>query len=192
MRTTHTVRSRAFTLIELLVVIAIIAILIGLLLPAVQKVREAAARVKCFNNMKQQGLALHNYQNDFGNFGIAFEYTRVTNDGRQRYSKTHIPPLLPYFEQANLQARYNFNLPWDSTATSAQYPISNYQLRLTDIRILECPSVPVSRPNKGINDYPVAIAVAPGPSGNIALNGLGMTPAQAFSAPGRGFWQHPY
>src|SRR5262245_54027483 len=91
----------AFTLIELLVVIAIIAVLIGLLLPAVQKVREAGARAKCQNNLKQFGLAFHNYESNYGRWPASYTLT-VSPLNAHSWG----PFLLPFIEQDPLYRQY--------------------------------------------------------------------------------------
>jgi len=116
---------RGFTLIELLVVIAIIAILIGLLLPAVQKVREAAARMQCTNNLKQLALAAHSYHDANNGLPPARDAMNLS---------THVF-LLPYIEQDNLFRQIDLNSQYNSA--------SNAVARATPVKTFICPSDPV-------------------------------------------------
>lgn len=133
-------RSMGFTLIELLVVIAIIAVLIALLLPAVQQAREAARRSQCKNNMKQMGLAIHNYLN------ISNYYPQPVADGSCHLSHWgFIPQLLPMMDQAPL---YNIWNPNDGYSCANQAP-----LRAAYIPSLACPSDPGSGSNNDFAPY---------------------------------------
>ena len=103
-------KRKAFTLIELLVVIAIIAILIALLLPAVQQAREAARRTQCKNNLKQIGLALHNYHDTFNQFPYGNGNSGLNAGGGERWGHSQWVSLLPYVEQSAMYNRWDFNV----------------------------------------------------------------------------------
>src|SRR5687768_13923726 len=180
-------RRPAFTLIELLVVIAIIAILIGLLLPAVQKVREAAARTQCQNHLKQIGLAAHNYESTNG-FLPPFQHTKTftLTDGSTvtRTSNGSIFALiLPYVEQANKYNLFNFDYDVNSdTWIGAPLPSpgasTNGPARAQDVPFYLCPSDPASATYSA---WP-----APGASGRLSYRGSHGAFANAQSGDGRG------
>jgi prepilin-type N-terminal cleavage/methylation domain-containing protein len=131
--TNHPSPRRAFTLIELLVVIAIIAMLIAIILPAIQGARTATRRVSCQNKMRQTGLAIHRYTEVKGMFPPAAYVYRYTLNGSNNSFIRHglIPFLLPYMEQTTIAAQYNFDQLYSSTG--------NRKARETKIPLLLCP-----------------------------------------------------
>lgn len=139
--------ARGFTLIELLVVIAIIAIVVALLLPAVQQAREAARRTQCKNNLKQMGIAMHNYHDTAKTLPPGYLFTKGSvweTIGGPTIS------LMPYFEQANLQKLIDKNKPW-----YAQRP----DAARTVVSLFLCPSDPTPSTimEPGVAGYPVGV-----------------------------------
>ena len=143
-------RRPAFTLIELLVVIAIIAVLIGLLLPAVQKVREAANKTTCSNNLKQLGLAAHAYESAYKKIPPSFVVNIDASAGKPGtpgYPYTGIVHawtinFLPFIEQNALYAQYNLSFPWFSSPTTVPGTPDNQVPLRTPVKMFVCPSAP--------------------------------------------------
>lgn len=165
--------SKGFTLIELLVVIAIIAILIALLLPAVQQAREAARRTQCRNNMKQLGLAMHNYHDVAGMFPpspVCGPLASVGGAVETWNAWSGMAMLLPYIDQAPLYNQLNFNYRWG--LIDATNGVNNGNLIRTSIPGFTCPSDPGSSANYTADMGPVSYGFSAGPASDWSVGSL--------------------
>jgi prepilin-type N-terminal cleavage/methylation domain-containing protein len=164
-------KRRGFTLIELLVVIAIIAILIGLLVPAVQKVRESASRAQCSNNLKQLGLAAHQYHDAHHHLPPSMGYTPLVTNGVWGHHFFH---LLPYLEQGNVYEHARGSVPFTTGRITIYWP-GNNSVYSQSVATFLCPSDPSVGPGGvvtlngiswGASSYAVNSRVSAGPPGD--------------------------
>jgi prepilin-type N-terminal cleavage/methylation domain-containing protein/prepilin-type processing-associated H-X9-DG protein len=195
MRRTNTGRRRrGFTLIELLVVIAIIAVLIGLLLPAVQKVREAAARMKCSNNLKQMGLALHNFHDQMGAFPPALGsmtdpnrmstnfYAPLTSGTTPVRGQSWMSLIMPFIEQGNTYNQLPLSMPDVTAGAAFNIPVND--LGAKPVVPYVCPSDP-----RGAKSFSGGTFGAGGVAYYAAVGGVDNWAAEWPVAYGMIFWR---
>ena len=173
------IRRRGFTLIELLVVIAIIAVLIGLLLPAVQQAREAARRAQCKNNLKQMGLAMHNYEETHRRLPSSGQGLGSGPLGQNFDRHSFFTHILPFIDQGNITNKFDFGSYYNQTP-------SNLAITKTVIPMYVCPSASL---RSGDTDALGFGAIDYGPTIHTNIDPNTGKPNSAFMVPGGLRWQ---